>query len=95
MVAAGIRLRDVSKRYALGEPTIEALRPLDLDIEQGEFIAITGPSGSGKSTLANVVGGLDMPDTGTVTVGGIELNSSSSRSSFSRTAPCWRTSSCH
>lgn len=77
MVAAGIRLRGVSKRYALGETTIEALRPLDLDIEQSEFIAITGPSGSGKSTLANVVGGLDMPDTGTVTVGGIELNGAS------------------
>lgn len=77
MVAADIRLRGVSKRYALGETTIEALRPLDLDIEQGEFIAITGPSGSGKSTLANVVGGLDTPDTGTVTVGGVDLNGAS------------------
>ena len=63
-----IQLRGVTKTYNMGGETIFALRDIDLDIQEGEFVAIMGPSGSGKSTLANVIGGLDVPDKGSVLV---------------------------
>ncbi len=68
-----IALRGVSKTYKLGDETIYALKDVTLDVAQGEFIAIMGPSGSGKSTLSNIVGGLDRPDDGTVTIAGQDL----------------------
>jgi putative ABC transport system ATP-binding protein len=68
---ADIVLRDVTRRYQLGDETIHAVSHLSLEIRQGEFVAITGPSGSGKSTLANLIGGLDSPDEGTIAVGGL------------------------
>lgn len=61
-----IELRGASKIYKLGGEEINALDSVDLEIEQGDFLAIVGPSGSGKSTLANVIGGLDVPDSGQV-----------------------------
>ena len=70
---ADIVLRNVSRRYQLGDETIHAVSDLSLEIRQGEFVAITGPSGSGKSTLANLIGGLDSPDEGTIAVGGLEF----------------------
>ena len=60
------RARNVSKRYQMGEVTVEALRAVDLDLYQGELAVILGPSGSGKSTLLNILGGLDVPTEGTV-----------------------------
>lgn len=63
-----IVLDKVTKTYALGGETIYALNNVSLTIKTGEFIAIVGPSGSGKSTLANLIGGLDTPDSGTITV---------------------------
>jgi putative ABC transport system ATP-binding protein len=68
-----IELKSISKDYTLGGETLHALTGIDLTIEPGEFIAIIGPSGSGKSTLANIIGGLDKPDGGTVTVDGNDL----------------------
>lgn len=56
--------RGLSKTYAMGEVAVQALRDVDLDIYEGEFVVLLGPSGSGKSTLLNILGGLDAPTTG-------------------------------
>lgn len=63
-----IQLKNVSKVYELGGEKIVALDNVNLEIKDGDFIAIVGASGSGKSTLANVIGGLDTPDQGEVLV---------------------------
>ncbi|GAA5176490.1 ABC transporter ATP-binding protein [Niveibacterium umoris] len=59
-----ILLSAITRRFTVGDETVNALRGLDLSIAQGEYIAIMGPSGSGKSTLLNVLGLLDRPDSG-------------------------------
>ena len=64
---------DLTKVYTTGEIETVALSGLDLEVRQGEVLAIVGPSGSGKSTLLNILGGLDRPTSGGVTVGGVEL----------------------
>lgn len=65
-----VSLVDVIKRYRRGRESVEVLHGLNLDIDEGEFVAIMGPSGSGKSTLLNLIGGLDRADSGTITVAG-------------------------
>ncbi len=70
-------LRGVHRVYQKGKERVDVLQELDLTIPQGDFIAIMGPSGSGKTTLLNLLGGLDRPTAGTVTVGGAELSSMS------------------
>ncbi len=70
MEQAIIQLDHVTKTYHLGDETLLALNDVTLAIKPGEFVAITGPSGSGKSTLANIIGGLDRPTSGTVSVEG-------------------------
>ncbi len=68
-----LELRGVSKSFRKGDETITPLDNIDLNIEAGEFISLMGPSGTGKSTLLNLVSGIDRPDSGTITVDGIDL----------------------
>ena len=63
---AVFQARNLSKRYQMGEVTVDALRDVDLDLYKSEFAVILGPSGSGKSTLLNILGGLDVPSAGSV-----------------------------
>ena len=68
-----ISLRSVSKSYLSAGVRLAVLREFDLDVDAGEFVAVSGPSGSGKSTLLNLIGGLDHPDSGTVRIDGTDL----------------------
>nr|WP_110988587.1 ABC transporter ATP-binding protein [Acaryochloris thomasi] len=63
----------------MGEVTVEALRAVDLDLYEGEFVVLLGPSGSGKSTLLNILGGLDIPSSGQVTFHGQDLTAANDR----------------
>jgi putative ABC transport system ATP-binding protein len=63
---AVIEARGLTKVYQLGDVKVHALRGVDLDLYEGEFVVLLGPSGSGKSTLLNIMGGLDVPTSGTV-----------------------------
>jgi putative ABC transport system ATP-binding protein len=67
------RARGITKVYHLGEVEVHALRGVDLDLREGEFVVFLGPSGSGKSTLLNILGGLDTPTAGHVVYHGRDL----------------------
>jgi putative ABC transport system ATP-binding protein len=69
-----LRLEGVSKVYQMGEVEVVALKGVDLEIACGEFVVVLGPSGSGKTTLLNLVGGIDSPTSGSVTVAGERLS---------------------
>jgi putative ABC transport system ATP-binding protein len=68
-----ISVRNLDKTYLRGSQEIHVLQGLNLDVAQGEFVAFMGPSGSGKTTLLNLLGGLDLPSSGSITVAGDEI----------------------
>lgn len=82
-----IQLKQVTKEYELEAGSFTALKDTDLHIARGEFVAIMGPSGSGKSTLLQLLGGLDLPTKGSITIDGVELSglSEKERTLFRRT----------
>ena len=69
-----LETKDLRKVYGSGDTEVRALDGVDLTVEKGEFVAVVGTSGSGKSTLLHMLGGLDRPTSGTVTVDGKELS---------------------
>src|SRR6266436_4266477 len=74
-----IRVRGLNKTYSRGGEKIQVLQGLNLDVDKGDFVAFMGPSGSGKTTLLNLLGGLDLPSTGSITVAGDEITRLSRR----------------
>ena len=68
-----VSLKGIDKVYTKGRETVEVLEGIDLEIEEGDFVALMGPSGSGKTTLLNLIGGIDQPTRGSVVVGGQQL----------------------
>jgi len=73
-----IYMKNITKSYEMGTQTVHALRGIDLQIDEGEFVAVMGPSGSGKSTLMNVLGCLDSPSDGVYKLNGTEVGDMSS-----------------
>ena len=72
-----VRVDNVSKQYRLGDQVVPALRSVNLNIEQGVFMAIAGPSGSGKSTLLNLIGCIDTPTSGRIFIGDNDVSNKS------------------
>ncbi len=69
-----IEMRNITKSYEMGMQVVHALRGIDVNILDGEYVAIMGPSGSGKSTLMNMIGVLDVPNSGTYLLGGEDVS---------------------
>ena len=69
-----LEAHDLTKRFNLGASTVEALRGVSMSVQPGEFVALMGPSGSGKSTLLQLLGGLDLPTTGSVVFEGRDIS---------------------
>jgi putative ABC transport system ATP-binding protein len=76
--ASLIKVRGLNKTYRRGGEQIQVLQGLNLDADRGDFVAFMGPSGSGKTTLLNLLGGLDVPSAGSITVSGDEITHMSS-----------------
>ena len=79
-----VEIRDLYKSYEDGK--IKALNGVNLTINEGEFVSIIGPSGSGKSTLLNMLGALDVPDSGSIRVAGEDLTASKKLNEFRATS---------
>jgi putative ABC transport system ATP-binding protein len=73
-----VQIRSVTKLYERGKQKVEVLHGLSLEIPKGDFVALMGPSGSGKTTLLNLIGGLDQPTSGEISVGGHRIDQLSS-----------------
>ncbi|MBW8850417.1 MAG: ABC transporter ATP-binding protein [Xanthomonadales bacterium] len=74
-MSALISIRDVVKTYTRGKQQVEVLHGINLDIPKGDFVALMGPSGSGKTTLLNLIGGLDQPTRGEISIDGKRIDS--------------------
>ena len=74
-----IQVRGLDKTYQRGSEELHVLQGLNLDVDTGDFVAFMGPSGSGKTTLLNLLGGLDLPSAGSITVAGDEITRMSAR----------------
>lgn len=70
-----VEIRNLFKSYRRGDQILPVLNDIDLDIDEGEFLALMGPSGSGKTTLLNLIAGIDRADSGVIQVGGIDITS--------------------
>jgi putative ABC transport system ATP-binding protein len=70
-----VSIRHINKSYRRGAQTVPVLEDITFEICDGEFLALMGPSGSGKSTLLNILAGIDKADSGTVTIGGVDISS--------------------
>ncbi len=73
-MSALVQARDLARDYSMGSGAVHALRGVSFDVEDGEWLAIVGPSGCGKSTLLNLLGAVDTPDAGTLTIGGERID---------------------
>jgi len=82
-VAPIVSLREVRRDYALGAERVHALQGVSLNVERGDHVAIVGPSGCGKSTLLNLIGVIDQPTSGTVTIAGKRVDAMSDREATS------------
>ena len=69
-----ITLKNINRTFQLNKKNIEVLKDINLSIGDDEFIALMGPSGSGKSTLLGILGGIDTPTSGTITINGEEIS---------------------
>lgn len=69
-----VRFVNVSKEYMLGEQKVQALKDINLEVEEGVFLAIAGPSGSGKSTILNLIGCIDTPSSGNIYINGQDVS---------------------
>ncbi|MGY0693929.1 ABC transporter ATP-binding protein [Virgibacillus sp. FSP13] len=74
-----IQMKGVKKEYKTGSEATQVLKGVDFSVKKGEFVAIMGPSGSGKSTLLQLLGGLDVPTEGSITLDGLELETKSEK----------------
>src|SRR6476469_6373106 len=68
-----VRLTDVTRTYPLGRVNVRALTGVSLDANRGDFLALAGPSGSGKTTLLNLIGCIDKPDSGRISIDGVDV----------------------
>ncbi|HYZ93582.1 MAG TPA: ABC transporter ATP-binding protein [Actinomycetota bacterium] len=74
-----IEAKDIWKTYSTNGASVHALAGVDIEVREGEFVAVMGPSGSGKSTLLHIIGGLDTPDEGRVAIGGEDISNFSKK----------------
>ncbi len=75
MAGPFVKITNLSKSYWKGGLRVPVLADIDLEVAEGEFLALMGPSGSGKSTLLNLMAGIDTADSGTIDIGGVEITS--------------------